>query len=178
MPCSGCSALFGVNPNLKNAHIDYYNMILLNNYYNITFLIGRHESWKTGIYFFIASNIPADTASTSASTSVQNHITEDVLPGLTKETSKWFGYCCHRRYLSHYQAWQTVNICYSTTLWGTINPGSNWFTKSYTCEEGEAHLRISVWHLLMNLKNNLFKNCWSGLIKNVRILIFTIMHFF
>ena len=63
-------------------------MILLNNYYNITFLIGRHESWKTGINFFIASNIPADTASTSASTSVQNHITEDVLPGLTKETSK------------------------------------------------------------------------------------------
>ena len=165
-------------PIKKNAHIDYYNMILLNNYYNITFSIGCRESWKTGIHFFIASNIPADTASTYASTSVQNHITEDVLPGLTKETSKWFGYCCHRRYLSHYQAWQTVNICYSTTLWGTINPGSNWFTKLYTCEEGEVHLRISVWHLLMNLKNNLFKNCWSGLIKNVRILIFTIMHCF
>ena len=26
--------------------------------------------------------------------------------------------------------------------------------KSHTCEEGRAHLRISVWHLLMNLKNN------------------------
>ena len=25
--------------------------------------------------------------------------------------------------------------------------------KSYTCEEGGAHLRISFWHLLMNLKN-------------------------
>ena len=25
--------------------------------------------------------------------------------------------------------------------------------KSHTCEEGEAHLRISFWHLLMNLKN-------------------------
>ena len=47
-----------------------------------------------------------------------------------------------------------------------------------TCEEGGAHLRISVWHLLMNLKNNyLLKNCWSGPIK-VRILIFTMLHFF
>ena len=26
--------------------------------------------------------------------------------------------------------------------------------KSHTCEEGGAHLRISVWHLLMNLKTN------------------------
>ena len=26
--------------------------------------------------------------------------------------------------------------------------------KSQTCEEGGADLRISVWHLLMNLKNN------------------------
>ena len=26
--------------------------------------------------------------------------------------------------------------------------------KSYTCEDGGAHLRISVWHLLMNLRNN------------------------
>ena len=30
--------------------------------------------------------------------------------------------------------------------------------KLQTCEEGEAHLRISFWHLLMNLKNKkLFK---------------------
>ena len=30
--------------------------------------------------------------------------------------------------------------------------------KSYTCEEGGAHLRIFLWHLLMNLKNKcLFK---------------------
>ena len=26
--------------------------------------------------------------------------------------------------------------------------------KSHACEEGWAHLRISVWHLLMNLKKN------------------------
>ena len=26
--------------------------------------------------------------------------------------------------------------------------------KSHTCEEGGAHLRICVWYLLMNLKNN------------------------
>ena len=26
--------------------------------------------------------------------------------------------------------------------------------KSHTCEEGGTHPRISVWHLLMNLKNN------------------------
>ena len=28
--------------------------------------------------------------------------------------------------------------------------------KSHTCEEGGAHLRISIWHLLMNLKNSYF----------------------
>ena len=28
------------------------------------------------------------------------------------------------------------------------------FKKSNTCEEGGAHPRISIWHLLMNLKNN------------------------
>ena len=28
------------------------------------------------------------------------------------------------------------------------------FKKSHTCEEGRGHPRISVWHLLMNLKNN------------------------
>ena len=27
------------------------------------------------------------------------------------------------------------------------------YKKSHTCEEGGAHLRISFWHLLMNLKN-------------------------
>ena len=26
--------------------------------------------------------------------------------------------------------------------------------KSHTCKEGGAHLRTSVWHLLMNLRNN------------------------
>ena len=34
--------------------------------------------------------------------------------------------------------------------------------KSHTCVEGGAHLIISVWHLLMNLKNNYsLKNWWS-----------------
>ena len=34
--------------------------------------------------------------------------------------------------------------------------------KSHTCVEGGAHLGISVWHLLINLKNNyLLKNWWS-----------------
>ena len=50
--------------------------------------------------------------------------------------------------------------------------------KSHNCEEGEAHLRIFAWHLLMNLKHNyLLKTFWSGSIENVRILIFT-MYFF
>ena len=36
---------------------------------------------------------------------------------------------------------------------------------------------ISVWHLLMNLKNNyLLKKLWSGPTKNVRILIFTMLY--
>ena len=41
------------------------------------------EEWEA---FFIASNIPADTASTYATTFVQGHITEDILPDLTKDT--------------------------------------------------------------------------------------------
>ena len=50
--------------------------------------------------------------------------------------------------------------------------------KSHTCKEGGAHLRISVWHLLMNLKNKylLKKTLLSGPIKNLRILIFTMLH--
>ena len=40
-----------------------------------------------------------------------------------------------------------------------------------------AHLTISVWYLLVNLKNNyLLKNCWSGTIKNVRILVFLMLY--
>ena len=50
--------------------------------------------------------------------------------------------------------------------------------KSHTCVEGGTHLRLSVWHLLMNLKTNyLLKNRWSGPKKNVRILIL-MLHFF
>ena len=40
---------------------------------------------------------------------------------------------------------------------------SFFLAKSHTCVEGGAHLGISVWHLLINLKNNyLLKNWWSG----------------
>ena len=42
-----------------------------------------------------------------------------------------------------------------------------------------ANWRIFVWHLLINLKNNyLLKNCWSGPIKNVRTLIYKMLHYF
>ena len=50
------------------------------------------------------------------------------------------------------------------------------FIKNHTHVKKMGHNpRISVWHLLMNLKNNFFKkkNCWSGPIKNISILIFT-----
>ena len=34
--------------------------------------------------------------------------------------------------------------------------------KLHTCEKRRVHLRISLWHLMMNSKNNyLLKNCWS-----------------
>ena len=72
--------------------------------------------------FFIASNIPADTASTYGTTFVQNHITEDILPDLTKHT-------LDTKTLSHYQANQTTIIHYSTTPSHITNPGSSRFTK-------------------------------------------------
>ena len=46
------------------------------------------------------------------------------------------------------------------SMWLRANKLSLNVKKSHTCEEDEAHLRISVWHLLMNLKNNyLLKIC-------------------
>ena len=49
---------------------------------------------------------------------------------------------------------------------------------SHTCKESGAHLRIYFWHFLINLNNNyLLKNCWSGPIKNVRVLIFKMLYF-
>ena len=49
--------------------------------------------------------------------------------------------------------------------------------KSHTCKEGGAYLKISAWHLLINLKTLIYwKNCWSGPINHVRILIFTMLH--
>ena len=42
------------------------------------------------------------------------------------------------------------------------------FKKSHTCEEGGANFRITVWHLLMNLKNNYL------LKKTVEVLNFNI----
>ena len=50
--------------------------------------------------------------------------------------------------------------------------------KSHTCEEGGAHLRISFWHLLMNLKNKLLlKKLLKWANKNKIVVIFTMLHF-
>ena len=35
--------------------------------------------------------------------------------------------------------------------------GKSYVKKSHACVEAGVQLRISVWHLLMNLKNNLLK---------------------
>ena len=49
--------------------------------------------------------------------------------------------------------------------------------KSHTCEGG-AHLRISFWHLLMNLKNKLLlKKLLKWANENKIILIVTLLHF-
>ena len=46
-------------------------------------------------------------------------------------------------------------------------------------KKSEAHLRISIWHLLMNLKNNyLLKKLLKWPTKNIRILIFATLYFF
>ena len=51
--------------------------------------------------------------------------------------------------------------------------------KSHTCEEGGAHLRISFWHLLMNLKNNyLLKNCTSRPAKKKNYNIYNVIYIF
>ena len=39
--------------------------------------------------------------------------------------------------------------------WGELSIQQIEIIKSHTCEEGGAHLRISFWHLLMNLKNKI-----------------------
>ena len=49
------------------------------------------------------------------------------------------------------------------------------FKKSQTCEESGAHLRISLLHLLINLKNKLLLK--KTVIKNKITLIFTMLHF-
>ena len=50
--------------------------------------------------------------------------------------------------------------------------------KSHTCEGG-THLRISFWHLLMNLKNkNLLKNCKNRPTKNKNFNISNVIFFF
>ena len=48
--------------------------------------------------------------------------------------------------------------------------------KAHTCEGG-AHLRISFWNLLMNLKNKLLKKLLKWANKNKKNLIFTMLHF-
>ena len=37
-----------------------------------------------------------------------------------------------------------------------IKNKNRYLEENYTCKEGGAHPRITVWHLLMNLKNNYF----------------------
>ena len=49
-------------------------------------------------------------------------------------------------------ACQWQRIAFSGYLYNDIFSESH-KEKSHTCEEGGAHLRISLWHLLMNLKN-------------------------
>ena len=53
----------------------------------------------------------------------------------------------------------------------------SYIKKSHTCEEGGAHLIISFWNLLMNLKNKLLKKLLKWANKNKIILIFTMLHF-
>ena len=67
----------------------------------------------------------------------------------------------------------TNHFMHNTEKWSYI------FQKSHTWQEDGAQLRTSVWHLLMNLKNNyLFKKtCWGGPTKNLRILTFTMLYF-
>ena len=54
-----------------------------------------------------------------------------------------------------------------------IKNKNRYLEEHYTCTEGGAHPRISVWHLLMNLKNNyLFKKllkCTNKNYKNLNI---------
>ena len=51
--------------------------------------------------------------------------------------------------------------------------------KSYTCEEGGAHLRIFFLGIYWWIwKTNIYlRYCWSEPMKNVRILIFTMLYF-
>ena len=46
-------------------------------------------------------------------------------------------------------------VCKFTKCFKSVKFGSDVLKKSHTCEEGGACLRISFWHLLMNLKNKL-----------------------
>ena len=71
----------------------------------------------------------------------------------------------------------TVNVqkMYITFLASSLHI----YEKSHTCGESGAHLRISFWYLLMNLKNKLLlKKLLKWANKNKIILIFTMLHFF
>ena len=51
--------------------------------------------------------------------------------------------------------------------------------KSHTCEEGEVQLRIFVWHLLANLKNNyLLKKLLKWTNRKYKNFIFFLMFYF
>ena len=74
--------------------------------------------------------------------------------------------------------WNSLSLQFISLSFSRVSLHATW-TATTRHSVGGAHLRISVWHLLMNLKNNsLLNNCWSGTIKNVRILIFTLLYFF
>ena len=66
--------------------------------------------------------------------------------------------------------------CKQTRVFGATEYSLQYFEKSYTCEGG-AHLRISL-AFIVELEKHLLKKLLSGPMKNVRILIFTMLYFF
>ena len=55
---------------------------------------------------------------------------------------------------------------------------TNLVKRSHTCEEGGAHLRISFWNLLMNLKNKLLKKLLKCHNKKQNNFNITMLHLF
>ena len=84
---------------------------------------------------------------------------------------------CHNSYF--HQSFQEMDFRRTVFLSCLVKKAyKNKNKKSHTCEAGGTHLRISLWNLLMNLKNNyLLKKLLKWVNKNVRILIFTMLYF-